>query len=209
MTRTGGLCVVLTMWAQLLTAQNQPVALHYFSKSSHELLAKWGYNGATGPEFRGQLNPSSRMASTGNHQSPIDIDTKMTLLVDLPALKFDYRRERISAPNDGHTIQHDKIPGCVLYVCDNKYTTGQFHVHTPSEHTIDRKCFDLEIHFVYKSMSGEVAVVAVMFKSDDSSELDLAPFYELPIKPGEAVLFDGTRNLSDFLPRSRDNFSHT
>lgn len=209
MIRDAGLTILVAMLCQTLMAQDQPAAHHYFSKKPHEPLAKWGYDGPTGPQFWGQLNPSYKLASTGKQQSPIEINTRNTSLVDLPDLKFDYRRERISAVNNGHTIQHDKAPGSYLYVGDERYALEQFHVHTPSEHTIDGKRFDMEIHFVHKSVIGEVVVVAVMVTGDNRADLDFPLYHDLPEKAGEFVYFDGTRNPSDYLPRSREYFSYS
>jgi carbonic anhydrase len=111
-----GLTVAAVLLSQSLMAQDRPVAHHYFSKTPHEHVAKWSYSGSTGPEFWGQLDPSFRSASSGKHQSPIDIDTKTTPAAELPELKFDYRSERIAALNNGHTIQHNEAPGSFLFV---------------------------------------------------------------------------------------------
>lgn len=204
-----GLAVIGILSGHDLLAQDRPAAHHYFSKVPHEPAAKWGYEGPIGPAHWGELNPSYQLASTGKHQSPIDINTKKTPVEKLPDLKFDYRRERISAVNNGHTIQHNKGPGSFLHLGDKKYALEQFHVHTPSEHTIDGKRFDMEIHFVHKSESGEVVVVAVLVNGDEKSELEFPAYYDIPTQAGETVLFDGTRNPSDYLPRSRDYFSYS
>ena len=209
MTRTVGLIVAVTLFAQSLTAQDRPVAHHYFSKTPHEHVAKWGYSGSTGPEFWSTLDPSFRLASSGKHQSPIDINTKTAPVAKLPELKFDYRRERIAALNNGHTIQHNETPGSFLFVGDEKFSLEQYHVHTPSEHTLDGKPFDLEIHFVHKSPSGAVVVVGVLVQGDEKAELDLPLYHDLPGTPGENVVFEGSRNPSDFLPRSRDYFNYS
>lgn len=209
MTRTVGLIVTVTLFCQPLMAQDRPVVHHYFSKVPHEHAAKWGYAGSTGPEFWGKLDPSYRLASSGQQQSPIDINTKKTPSAELPVLKFDYRRERIATLNNGHTIQHNEAPGSFLHVGDEKYSLEQFHLHAPSEHTFDGKHFDLEIHFVHKSKSGQVAVVAVLVQGDEQAELELPLAHELPKKPGEVVEVDANRNPSDFLPRSREYFAYS
>lgn len=192
--KTFGLTVAVTLLGQSLIAQDRPVAHHYFSKTPHEHAAKWGYSGDAGPAFWGQLDPSYRLASSGKQQSPIDINTKATPAAALPELKFDYRRERIAAFNNGHTIQHSEAPGSFLHVGDEKYSLEQFHVHAPSEHTIDGKHFELEIHFVHKSKSGQVAVVAVLVQGDEHAELYLPLANDLPKKPGEVVEVEATRN---------------
>lgn len=203
------LAIGVTLWSQSLLAQERPVAHHYFSKTSHEPAAKWSYAGSTGPAFWGTLDPSFRLASSGKHQSPIDIPTKTTRVADLPELKFDYRRERIAALNNGHTIQYNDAPGSFLFVGAEKFSLEQFHMHTPSEHTLDGKPFDLEIHFVHKSPSGAVVVVGVLVQSDEKADLDLPLYYDLPEASGEIVAFSGIRNPSDFLPRSREYFSYS
>ncbi len=179
---------------------------HYFAKEEKAPTTHWGYEGDTGPAFWGRLDPAYRLADTGKEQSPIDIDSAVAVQSNLPVLKFDYRQELLTAWNNGHTIQHDEEPGSFLYIGDDKFALEQFHFHTPSEHTIDGKQFDMEIHFVHKSEDGRTAVVGVMVEAaDDAAAL---PPYTLPGERGEAMVYSGRQNPSDFLPRSRDYFGY-
>jgi carbonic anhydrase len=191
-----------------LLAQTHPTAHHYFSKKPHEPTANWSYAGTTGPAFWGKLDPSYDLASSGKHQSPINLDTNKATKAQLPELKFDYRSEQIAAINNGHTIQHADAPGSFLHVGQEKFSLEQFHLHSPSEHTIDGKQFDLEIHFVHKSKQGEVVVVGVLAQADDKAELDFPLYNDLPTASGEQVAFEGTRNPADYLPKSRDYFTY-
>jgi len=209
MKRAAGPTVIVALLAHSVLAQDRPVAHHYFSKAEHKHSAPWGYIGPTGPSHWGSLDPSYRLASSGKQQSPIDIDTRKTPEAGLPGLKFDYRRERIAAMNNGHTIQHDEAPGSFLHVGEDRFALEQFHVHVPSEHTVDGRHFDMEIHFVHRSKSGAVAVVAVLAQSDGNSELDFPLLPDLPDVPGETVALEKSRNPSDFLPRSREYFSYS
>jgi carbonic anhydrase len=43
------------------------------------------------------------------------------------------------------------------------YSPLQFHFHAPSEHTVDQKYFDAEMHFVHQSAAGEFAVFGIFF----------------------------------------------
>jgi carbonic anhydrase len=139
-----GFAVTLTMLSQSLLAQDRPVIHHYFSKTPPQHAASWGYAGLKGPAHWGTLDPSYRLASDGRHQSPVNINSKQAPVAELPELKFDYRRENITVLNNGHTIQHNESPGSFLYVGDQRFALEQFHMHAPSEHTVDGKHFDIE-----------------------------------------------------------------
>jgi len=179
-----------------------PLVHHYFSKGPHKHDAEWGYTGKQGPQFWGTLSPKYHLAKDGKQQSPIDIQTKDAITESLPPLTFKYRKERVSAVNNGHSIQHNEQPGSFLHVGDHRYSLEQYHVHVPSEHTIDGKHADMEMHFVHKSSSGKVAVVAVMVNADSKNPVDLPAYKELPTQKGERVVADQvSRNAIDFIPK--------
>ncbi|XP_073111244.1 alpha carbonic anhydrase 7-like [Elaeis guineensis] len=46
-----------------------------------------------------------------------------------------------------------------------EYQLKQCHWHSPSEHTIDGKRFDLEIHMVHESSDEKIAVVGIIYKT--------------------------------------------
>jgi carbonic anhydrase len=46
-----------------------------------------------------------------------------------------------------------------------KFELKQFHFHSPSENQINGQNFPLEAHFVHQSKDGQLAVVAVMYKT--------------------------------------------
>lgn len=52
----------------------------------------------------------------------------------------------------------------------SRYSSLQFHWHTPSEHKISGKLFDLEVHIVHKSTGtdGRLAVIGILFSLDNS-----------------------------------------
>lgn len=39
----------------------------------------------------------------------------------------------------------------------------QYHMHAPSEHTVDGELYDLEFHFVHNDSSGALSVLGVFF----------------------------------------------
>ena len=205
------LVTVIAVLGYLLVTSNlfaQDDEHFYFAKEEKPHATEWSYEGDTGPEHWGQLDPAWRVAETGKEQSPIDIDTAVVrTMTDSPVLKFDYRPEILTARNNGHTIQHDEQPGSFLYVGEDKFALEQCHVHTPSEHTIDGKQFDMEIHLVHKAEDGRVAVVGVLVEGDDDDELVYPP-YTLPGEAGETIVYSGQHNPSDYLPRSREYFGY-
>ncbi|QDU98670.1 carbonic anhydrase [Lignipirellula cremea] len=182
---------------------------HYFLKEETPPLAAWSYKGATGPAHWGSLNPAYRMAADGKQQSPIDIELPQVEPKQLPELRFDYNPETVAAMNNGHTIEHNSDEsGSKLHIGDQSYQLEQFHVHTPSEHLINGKHADMEVHFVHKSAQGEVAVVAVMVNKGEHDPIQI-PTYSLPSKTDELVVsYRGVHNPIDFLPKERSYLAY-
>ena len=181
-----------------------PLLHYYFSKGKHKHDAVWGYTGNQGPEYWGTLSPTYHLAKDGKQQSPIDIATKDTVNKSLPPLKFNYREENVSAINNGHSIQHNEESGSFLHVGEKVYSLEQYHIHVPSEHTIDGIHADAELHFVHKSSSGKVAVVAVMVQADSKDPVNTPLYKVLPQQAGESVEVDQiTRDPMDLIPKDR------
>jgi carbonic anhydrase len=175
---------------------------HYFSKVQHKPDVEWGYTGARGPAFWSTLSPKFKIARDGKRQSPIDIQLKKANTEALPPLRFEYRKERLSAINNGHTIQHNEQPGSFLHVGELTFALEQFHVHVPSEHTIDGQHAAMEVHFVHKSKSGDVAVLAVLVQPGTKNAVNPPRYKELPKESGEEVEVENAfRNPLDLLPK--------
>merc|ERR1719266_2934682 len=112
----------------------------------------------------------------GHSQSPIDIRTNTksgtTRMVKQSeyahsTLEFHYpeKVENCTIMNNGHTVQVN-IPGdakCQLVYKGKPFTLRQFHFHTPSEHTLDAKQYEMEMHLVHTNEKDEIAVLGFIF----------------------------------------------
>jgi carbonic anhydrase len=104
--------------------------------------------------------------------------------------------------NNGHTIQINIKEDNTLNYNGEKYQLKQFHFHTPSEHTIEKKSYPLEIHFVYKTENGKILVVGVMAKLGKANkELDKI-LNVAPAEEGEKIL-DKNLNLNNLIPKDK------
>merc|ERR1711994_77013 len=67
--------------------------------------------------------------------------------------------------NNGHTVQVniDASNKCQLIYKGKPFTLRQFHFHTPSEHTIDSKQYEMEMHLVHTNQDNEIAVLGFIF----------------------------------------------
>jgi len=114
----------------------------------------------------------------GQHQSPINIvsDADGVQTVQMGAgqhksspLEFSYphRVAGCTILNNGYTVQinigeQDTNP-CTVTVEGVKYTLRQFHFHTPSEHTLDDRQYEMEMHLVHTTDDGNIAVLGYIF----------------------------------------------
>ena len=92
-------------------------------------------------------------------QSPIDINTRNLYCAKVPDLRFnkDYFQPMSGTweNKDGHTVEFTPNPNvnAIMYTPKGQYKLLQFHMHwDESEHLIDGRASDLEIHFVHKKV---------------------------------------------------------
>lgn len=192
MRQTGYVAIVLTVLLSLLLVN---VALA-------QGPIHWTYEGKEGPEFWGSLSRDFALCSTGKEQSPIDIPGAA---VTNPAdLTFAYKPSALTILNNGHTIQATYDQGSTLTLDGAAYTLRQFHFHLPSEHTLNAKGHDMELHFVHQNAQGGLAVVGVLLKAGVENKALASVWQNLPAKETEAKTIAGaTINALDMLPATR------
>ncbi|KAJ8556919.1 hypothetical protein ON010_g9046 [Phytophthora cinnamomi] len=143
---------------------------------------------ATGPVWGYRANDASMLhtskwaeqweACGGVRQSPIDIKTvtnsgngKKSPLI------FSGQCSQYNLTEPHEPLEVDVIGGnCVASVNNASYKMAQFHLHAPSEHTVDGKAHDGEIHFVHKGSDGSaLLVVGIFLDISPTSDAWLAP----------------------------------
>lgn len=125
----------------------------------------WSYEGEAGPEQWARL--SSDFAScNGSKQSPINLaDASPPEGESL--LKTSYTTEEANIVDTGHVLQVNTSGG-TLSIRGQTYALQQFHVHTPSEHTVKGERYAAEIHLVHKADDGQRAVLGLLVEEGDS-----------------------------------------
>jgi len=170
---------------------------YYFHKTEQPHAAEWGYVGDIGPKHWGSLSPASILAKQGEQQSPIDISKPIEK--DLPRVVFNYRPVKINLVYNGHTIEEEE-GGSHIQVEDKFFELKQFHFHAPSEHTINGRHADMEMHLVHKAKDGTVAVIAVMIKQGTENRSFTSIWENLPTPEKSEVQVARTVDATDLIP---------
>ncbi|MCE2055285.1 hypothetical protein HAX54_042331 [Datura stramonium] len=102
---------------------------------------------------------------SGHMQSPIDLLNKGVEVSNSGILQKHYKPARATLSNRGHDmmLRWDGDAG-YLKINGTQYQLQQVHWHTPSEHTIDGKRFDMEAHLVHISNGGNIAVIGILYE---------------------------------------------
>lgn len=132
-------------------------------------------DGRTGPENWGKIAcPGYSLCATGHYQSPINVNTAQTwtpkcaLNLVLKERDAAPMRFRIAA-NDFSFVCEDKLNGCGWMSYRNKeYKMVQLHLHSPSEHALEGRRTQMEIHFVHQHpITEQLAVLGVFIKQGE------------------------------------------
>lgn len=167
----------------------------------------WGYEGEVSPEKWGTLSPDYAVCSKGQEQSPVNIPS--TAPVNPPNLVFTYKPTALKISNNGHTILVNYDPGSTLQVDGQPFQLVQFHFHAHSEHTIDGKPADMELHLVHQNAANQLSVVGVLLKRGPDNKAFAPVISNLPAKEGDPQTIAGaTINAVDLLPTQRGYFRY-
>ncbi|KAJ3677030.1 hypothetical protein LUZ60_002754 [Juncus effusus] len=146
-----------------------PLSLLLFSvtfTSSEE--TDFGYTPGTenGPEHWGQLNTNWTICGTGHAQSPIDLlNERVQVQPYLGRLVRSYQPAKATINNRGHDIEvkWDEDAGSIR-IEGTTYNLLQLHWHSPSEHTINGRRYEMEMHMVHTSTDGKIAVIGFLYQ---------------------------------------------
>ena len=181
-------------------------------KASNEAhTAHWTYEGKTGPEHWGDLNPDFAACTNGKEQSPINIETSRVIGdAKKTDLVINYKPTEFSLTNNGHTIQGNALTNDNTFIVENKeYKLAQFHFHTPSEHQLNGKNFDMELHFVNQNTNNQIAVLGLMIKEGASNPYLEKAWNVIPPKEiTEAVKLTEPIDLMGLLPKDKKSFQY-
>ncbi|KAK3042551.1 hypothetical protein RJ639_001545, partial [Escallonia herrerae] len=121
---------------------------------------------AKGPSHWGELRSEWSMCNSGRMQSPIDLlNERVETVSNLGRLNRDYKPSNASLINRGHDMMLRWENGAGhIHINGTQYKLKRCHWHSPSEHTINGRRFDLELHLVHESTVGKIAVVGIMYK---------------------------------------------
>ncbi|PQQ05426.1 alpha carbonic anhydrase 7 [Prunus yedoensis var. nudiflora] len=119
-----------------------------------------------GPARWGEIRQEWSLCNKGSMQSPIDLlDDRVEVVSDLGRLQGSYRPRNATLKNRGHDIMLKwEADAGFIRINGTLYQLKQCHWHSPSEHTVNDKSFDLEVHLVHQSPTGKIAVTGILYK---------------------------------------------
>ncbi|KAL6566788.1 hypothetical protein OROMI_015192 [Orobanche minor] len=124
-------------------------------------------NSETGPAHWGEIRAEWSECSSGRMQSPIDLlNQRVEISSHLGRLKRDYEPSSYATLiNRGHDMMIRWTNGAGhIHINGTRFQLRQSHWHTPSEHTINGRRFDMEVHLVHESNDNRTAVIGIMYK---------------------------------------------
>ena len=137
------------------------------SIDAHEI--HWGYEGEGGPDYWADLKPEFLLCVDGTEQSPVDLtgavpveSADLARQLGKSVLTGQQRARVMDIVDNGHTIQVTNDIPMSLEIRNTLYELVQYHFHAPSEHMIAGMHAPLEVHFVHKSATGDLAVVGIL-----------------------------------------------
>ncbi|KAL6284559.1 hypothetical protein ACE6H2_015488 [Prunus campanulata] len=123
-----------------------------------------------GPKQWGEMKEEWAACKNGSLQSPIDLSShRVKLIPHLGNLNTSYKPYNATLKNRGHdiSVQWETNAGSIE-INGTEYFLKQCHWHSPSEHSINNRSYDMELHMIHISpdlnVTNKIAVIAVLYK---------------------------------------------
>ena len=147
----------------------------------------------------------------GKVQSPIDIDTTLTIKSTLPSIQLNYAAFPLTIVDNGHTIQVVSDGKSTMTYNNTVFTLKQFHFHYHSEHTINGKSTPMEVHFVHEdAKTGNLMVLGVLLEAGTTNTLIDQLWNNIPkVKEQETSISNVTVDPLQLLPTNRKYYQYT
>lgn len=178
------------------------------SKSAHG-GASWTYSGSNGPDSWGSVSAKFAACGDGTTQSPINLTADHAASMSAGNIDFAYQPTQLRIVNNGHTVQVNYSGGSTMTVEGETFDLLQFHFHAPSEHAIDGKLADMEMHMVHRNAAGELGVVGVLMNIG-AENLALGEIWQhMPREATpERLKNRNVVNARDFLPHNANYYRY-
>jgi len=200
----------LSMIVALVTGFAAVYAGQAVAQAGTQAGANWTYEGKTGPEVWGRLDPAYAACSKGHEQSPIDIHGAH-LNKALEPLEFHFIAGPMMLENTGRGIVAHVDPGSQMVAGGVRYRLIELDFHHPAEHPVKGKLSDMEVDMVYRSEDGKTAVAAVRLNQDRSfpNALLATLWAHLPTKPGTTEKITDMVSAGGLLPADRGYWTYS
>ena len=119
-----------------------------------------------GPENWGKIKEEWVTCGTGRMQSPIDLASpRVSLVRGLGYLNHSYHPANATIVNRGHDImlKFEGDAGSVS-IGGTPYFLRQLHWHSPTEHSVNGRRYDMELHMFLESTEGKSAVIGIFYE---------------------------------------------
>lgn len=147
----------------------------------------------------------------GNSQSPVDIITSNTVKSpELSDLQYRYNGIDMVMVDNGHTIQiysPSTVKNEMIYN-GNFYDFKQMHFHRKSEHTIDGKNEELEIHIVHQDNNENLLVLTLFAVEGEYNEIIGSIFSNIPKTKNEPVNTGILLDPSELMPEDQSYYTY-
>lgn len=107
----------------------------------------------------------------GQLQSPIEIRNEEVKTKSEKSIQFQYKPTVLKMYNGKSTIHASPEEKNVVKVNDEEFTLVDIHFHYPSEHMINGKYYNMEMHLVHENKEGNKVVVAALFEEGQANEV--------------------------------------